>query len=109
MPPRIEPEGSTWVTHWRRSSALDKIGLGTLLAVAAILTIQWFRDAESAVRVMLAWSSAAFYWWRWPPSEKIAPALTELRLRRTRSHRSFVVASDSLEPETDVRGRSGVG
>ena len=55
------------------------------------------------------WVAVIAQLWRWPPSKRIAPVLTELGLRRTRSHKVYVAASDSLQPETDVRRRRGVG
>ena len=112
MPPRIEPEGSSWLIHWRRGSAGDKVSLVLLFALTVWLTIEWREEMDSAVawmRVTLAWVSMACYCQRWPPSEKIVPVLIELGLRRTRGHQPLVAAPDSLEPETNVSGRRGVG
>ena len=111
MQPRIEPEGLGWLTQWRRGSAGDKISLVLLVAMAVWQTIRWQQGVESGsstlpwLRAMIWWGGVLLHLWRWPPSEKIAPVLTELGLRRTRSHGAFVAASDSLKPETDVRRR----
>lgn len=115
IPQRIEPEGSSWLTHWRCGSASDKISLVGSLATAVWLTVRWHQGIEPAfspfpwLRVTGFWVLVIAQLWRWPMSEKIAPVLTELGLRRTRSHKAYVAASDSLQPETDVRSRRGMG
>ena len=115
MPPRIEPEGSSWLTHWRRGSLVDKLLLVGSFATAVWLTVRLHQGIEPAfppfpwLRVMGIWVLVIAQLWRWPMSEKIAPVLTELGLKHTRSHKAHVAASDSLQPETDVRSRRGVG
>lgn len=111
MQPRIEPERSAWLTHWRRGNLGDKISLVLSFAIAVWLTIRWHQGIESGfsaypwLRATVWWGAVVAQLWRWPMSEKIPPVLTELGLRRGRSHKAYVAGSGSLQPETDVRRR----
>lgn len=65
--PRIEPETSRWLDHWRRKKTTEKISLVGMALLAAWFTVQWYGNMGSPVtwvQMVLTWWSTGYYLFR---------------------------------------------
>lgn len=52
--PRIEPETSNWLAHWKRKKTTQKISLVTMFLLASWFTVQWYGQMDSPMALMQA-------------------------------------------------------
>ncbi len=52
--PRIEPETSRWLAHWKRKKTTQKISLASMFLLASWFTVQWYGQMDSPVALMQA-------------------------------------------------------
>lgn len=65
--PRIEPETSHWLAHWRHKKTTEKISLVGMVLLASWFTVHWYEQTDSPVtwvQMALAWWSTGYYWFR---------------------------------------------
>lgn len=65
--PRIEPETSHWLAHWRHKKTSEKISLVGMVLLASWFTVHWYEQTDSPVtwvQMALAWWSTGYYWFR---------------------------------------------
>jgi hypothetical protein len=77
-PPRIEPETSRWLAHWKRKKTTEKILLVCMFLLAAWLTVRWYGLVGKPVSLMqmaLTWFATLTGFFSRPKEEKPEIAL----------------------------------
>ena len=76
--PRIEPETSRWLAHWKRKKRTEKISLVSMFLLASWLTVEWYGRMDSPMDLMqaaLTWFLTVYGFFSGPKEQEPQVAL----------------------------------